>query len=44
MGPGVRSDAELMVEIQQGLEALKEQYVPLYTLEELFEEKSKDDL
>jgi len=38
----VRSDAELMREIQQGLATLKDQHVPLYTLEELFEEKAKD--
>lgn len=38
----VRSDAELMGEIQQGLAALKDKHVPLYTLEELFEEHSKD--
>lgn len=34
----VLSDAELMAEIQQGLETLKHKQVPLYTLEELFEE------
>ncbi len=39
----VRSDAELMGEIQQGLESLKDQHVPLYTLEELFEDKAQDD-
>ncbi|MDH3603836.1 MAG: type II toxin-antitoxin system Phd/YefM family antitoxin [Candidatus Tectomicrobia bacterium] len=38
----VLSDAELMAEIQQGLEALKEKHVALYTLEELFEENPKD--
>ena len=38
----VLSDAELMAEIQQGLEVLKAQHVALYTLEELFEEHPKD--
>jgi antitoxin YefM len=38
----VLSDTELMAEIQQGLEALKEKHVALYTLEELFEENSED--
>jgi prevent-host-death family protein len=38
----VLSDAELMAEIKQGLEALREQKVPLYTLEELFEETPQD--
>ncbi|ETX03042.1 MAG: prevent-host-death protein [Candidatus Entotheonella factor] len=38
----VQSDAELMAEIQQGLDALKDQHVPLYTLEELFEEHPQD--
>jgi hypothetical protein len=31
-----------MAEIKQGLEALREQNVPLYTLEELFEETPQD--
>lgn len=35
-------DAELMAEVKQGLEALRKQNVPLYTLEELFEETSQD--
>lgn len=39
----VLSDTEFMVEIQPGLKALNEKHVPLYTLEELFEENSKDD-
>jgi prevent-host-death family protein len=38
----VLSDAELMAEIQQGLEVLQAKHVALYTLEELFEENSKD--
>jgi prevent-host-death family protein len=38
----VLSDAELMAEIQQGLEVLKAKHVALYTLEELFEENAKD--
>jgi prevent-host-death family protein len=38
----VVSDAELMAEIQQGLEVLQAKHVALYTLEELFEENSKD--
>jgi hypothetical protein len=38
----VLSDAELMEEIQQGLEVLQAKHVALYTLEELFEENSKD--
>jgi prevent-host-death family protein len=38
----VLSDAALMAEIKQGLEALREQNVPLYTLEELFEETPQD--
>ncbi len=32
---GVRSDASLMVEIQKGLEELREKKARLYTLEEL---------
>ena len=35
----VRSDAELMREIKQGLISLKKKEASLYTLEELFEEK-----
>jgi antitoxin YefM len=38
----VLSDAELMAEIQQGLEVLKAKHMALYTLEELFEENAKD--
>ena len=38
----VLSDAELMAEMQQGLEVLQAKHVALYTLEELFEENSKD--
>ena len=38
----VLSDTELMAEIKQGLGALREQNVPLYTLEELFEETPQD--
>ncbi len=35
-------DAELMAEVKRGLAALREQNVPLYTLEELFEETPQD--
>ena len=34
----ILSDADLMVEIQEGLDDLKRQDVPLYTLEELFDD------
>ena len=33
----IKSDRELMAEIKEGLSALKEKEVKLYTLEELFE-------
>ena len=37
----VLSDAELMAEIERGLEALREKRVALYTLEGLFDEESR---
>ena len=38
----VLSDTELMAEIRQGLLALRQKDIPLYTLEELFEEARQD--
>lgn len=39
---GVLFDAELMAEIRRGLATLRQQDVPLYTLEELFDKAPRD--